>query len=125
GNGDGTFEQELFTLHDAGPTGTVIADFDGDGTLDVAMTLTLATPKAIAIAFNDGTGNLTEGPQRYEVPAAENLRGGDLNGDGRMDLVIGETRSMHFLLGNADGTFQAAQTVSIAFSPRIDVADVN
>ncbi len=43
----------------------------------------------------------------------------DFNGDGRTDLAVANTagNSMSLLLGNGDGTFQAARTFATGWSP--------
>jgi hypothetical protein len=52
---------------------------------------------------------------------------GDFNGDGRLDLVaIDGSDSVGVLLGNGDGTFQAARTFAAGVSPQsVAVADFN
>src|SRR5205085_9007898 len=51
----------------------------------------------------------------------------DLNGDGRPDLVVADEFLVSVLLGNGDGTFQAATTYGPggAFGHSVAVADVN
>ena len=53
---------------------------------------------------------------------------GDVNGDGKPDLVVANCNSdtVSVLLGNGNGTFQAQQTFSTGFDPvSVAVGDVN
>ena len=53
--------------------------------------------------------------------AAQGLVSADFNGDGRLDLAtaIRDDHTVRVLLGNGDGTFQAARTSGTAFLPEI------
>jgi hypothetical protein len=70
---------------------------------------------------------LAAGPTAFSVVAA------DVNGDGRLDLVVGTpgfgfspASTMSVLLGNGNGTFQAQQTLAAGSRPfSVAVADVN
>jgi hypothetical protein len=68
------------------------ADLDGDGDLDVAYTEALdekSRKLPSGVLWNDGTGRLSLGEQRLSPPTAYgSVASGDLNGDGRLDLVI-------------------------------------
>jgi len=53
---------------------------------------------------------------------------GDLNGDGKLDLVVANSSdsTISVLLGNGDGTFQAQATYAVGQNPRdIAIADFN
>src|SRR5207245_3543929 len=53
---------------------------------------------------------------------------GDFNGDGKLDLAVTDNanNTVSVLLGNGDGTFQAAQTVPVGTNPAlVAVGDFN
>jgi hypothetical protein len=112
GNGDGTFQAPV------GPAGrfnfSVVADFNGDGKLDmvgVGQSITIAPYfAAVELGNDDGTfspgstiasGNQSNDPTGFQVAAA------DFNRDGKLDVAIGDDLGIEVYLGNGDGTFQA------------------
>ena len=105
GNGDGTFsELPQYGPTVAGPVQIVAADFNQDGHLDLAATNGVAyrtEPVPIYIFLGNGDGSFQ---QMFVVPNGSGalLTAGDLNGDGKPDLIAGQS----YLLGNGDGTFQ-------------------
>jgi hypothetical protein len=83
---------------------TVLADFNGDGHLDLATMGNLSL--IVAIGKGDGT---FQNPVAYSAKNAYWMASGDFNGDGRPDLVVtAGVDGVGVLLGNADGTFLPA-----------------
>lgn len=84
------------------PRGTLLADIDGDGDLDVA----LGHPDSlVSILLNDGTARFTPSagsPFRVAGPAY-GLAAADLNGDGRTDLAAATVESVTVLAGSVRG----------------------
>ena len=72
-----------------------------------------------------------QAPQTFASPAGNaGVALGDLTGDGNLDMVIGSTGSnVETLLGNGNGTFQAAQTFAAgaagALAQAVALGDVN
>ena len=84
------------------------ADLNGDGIPD----LTLLGPKGVTIALGDRQGGFHELPTIDVGPNATGLSVADLNGDGKFDLLVGNTYGdVLVLLGNGDGTFRSYRTV--------------
>ena len=101
GNGDGTFASPV-PYFDGGGGPLVVADFNGDGKLDIVVGATSATNTPItALLYGNGDGTF----QAAVFPASLNnfsaLFTGDLNNDGKADLVD----AFQVALGNGDGTF--------------------
>jgi autotransporter-associated beta strand protein len=102
-----------------------VADFNGDGKPDLAVTSYYNNVK-VFLANGDGTfqapETLTAGNYTYGIAVA------DLNGDGSPDLIVGNFRSgtISVFLGFSNGTFQAAQNFSVGTGPEgIAVGDFN
>jgi hypothetical protein len=121
GKGDGTFGATLVLSNGGKFPGQsiVAADLNGDGNMDIAVvdlnrggegTTALASPMAVFY----GKGNGTFQPATvYETIFPFGIAAGDLNGDGRPDLVVAggeETDPLIFaFLGTAGGKLESAK----------------
>jgi hypothetical protein len=123
GNGDGTFQAPRSYPAGNGPVCVAVGDFNGDGIPDVAVTENGATILGTMVSILLGNGDGTFQPGKtYTVDFNPfNLAVGDFNGDGHLDLAVsnfgldgGGTVSV--LLGNGDGSFQAAQNYAVGWS---------
>jgi len=79
-------------------TNAVIADFNGDGFNDIAK----SEMGPVEIFYNDGSGFFTVLDQVSQF-AHYYVEAGDLNGDGRLDLVIADDGIDSFLLNQGNG----------------------
>jgi FG-GAP-like repeat len=82
-----------------------VADFNGDGKLDIAVGNFDNSNPSISILLGNGDGTF-QPAVNYNVPCCpSSIMAGDFNGDGKLDLVAA-TDAASVLLGNGDGTFQ-------------------
>lgn len=110
GNGDGTFTPASGSPISLGQNLSVIlvADFNGDGKLDIAVTDSSANEVYILLGNGDGTF----GPPSTIVVGndPDAMVAGDFNNDGKLDLAIANfsDNTVTVLLGYGDGTFTQA-----------------
>jgi len=130
GNGDGTFKAgNAISGTGEGSVGVAIADFNGDGIPDLAITNSSGESVSILLGKGDGT---FQPPVSYPVPEPyylQSIFAVDFNGDGIADLAIGlGYEGAAILLGNGDGTFGSpvyAGETNFYSSGFIAVADFN
>lgn len=139
GNGDGTFQPVVTYASGAGNSAqTVIADVNGDGIPDLIVSNIDYASAYGAVTVLLGLGNGTFAPAvSYSSGgwAAVEVAVADMNGDGKPDIVVANcgpvdgcgTGTIGVLLGNGDGTFQAAMDFSsgVFNATQVAVADLN
>jgi len=134
GNGDGTFQSGVPYGTGNSPAGVVVADFNGDGKEDLAVTAGCdslgpsacgvgnGTPTSgvvsVLLGFGDGTfvGKSSAygvGKWPYFITSA------DFNNDGKLDLATANNgdNTASVLLGKGDGTFQPQRSFQAGASP--------
>jgi hypothetical protein len=127
GNGDGTYTTGTPLTLTTYTTGVVAGDFNGDGILDLAVSSVgsgITEPGYLAIYLGHGDGTFTLATAAPTVGnSARAFAVADINGDGKLDLVINEYPNTRILFGNGDGTFSQGSANGLATT--VAVADLN
>jgi len=123
GNGDGTFQPEVDYPLPTKPESIITGDFNNGGKPDVVVG-NIGTVGIGPVSFlaGDGTGKL--GSAVYSrvqlITGGLSLAAGDLNRDGKLDLLISgdDYGGVQVALGNGDGTFsQGPQVITPGLTP--------
>jgi len=119
GNGDGTFQPSVnYSLGDAAsnsPGEIAVADFNGDGNLDLAVANIgiYADPgNTVSVLLGNGDGTF-QAERKYPTGyGPQGIAAADFNGDGKMDLATanGVDGTVSVLVGRGDGTFRLSNT---------------
>jgi len=112
GNGNGTFAPgPPLSMEDAEPSWLGLADFDGDGDLDLVVASQEDDTLSVFLGKGDGTFETTS-VLPYAGAGPGSVAIGDFNGDGKSDLAQANDadNTVGVLLGNGDGTFTALTT---------------
>jgi hypothetical protein len=125
GNGDGTFQPQRVLSTDRYPYRISLGDVNLDGKLDIVTgNIQYFSDRSNTVSILLGNGDGTFLPQQIFSTIANpySVTQGDLNGDGKPDLVVviseGTGNTVSMFLGNGDGTFQPAQSfASGGFAP--------
>jgi FG-GAP-like repeat len=138
GNGDGTFRAKTDFPIGTQTQAVAAGDFNSDGKVDLVVTLN--SPQfSLALLTGTGTGTFNAptffpNTSGFDSPAVVAT---DLNGDGKLDLVVMHTiacftapcrasRSITVLLGNGNGTFQTPSEIDVGTGPMaMAVVDLN
>jgi hypothetical protein len=126
GNGDGTFQAGQ-TYPAGGGSSMVTADFNGDGTLDLAVAD--SNSNSIAVLLGNGDGGFQKPFNFATALGPYILATADMNGDGKLDLVATDyginVASVSVLLGNGDGTFQTYTDYDGSHTSYLALGDFN
>ena len=107
----GGFEPQRSFPVGTGPREVVVADFNGDGRLDLATPNATANTVSVLLGNGDGTFGAAVHYAVQQTPLT--IEAADLDGDGDTDITVanGNTPSISVLHGNGDGTFVTHQTI--------------
>lgn len=110
GDGTGHFNSPINYLAVASHS-LLLADFNHDGKLDIAVNGEDGSPISVLLNNGDGTFGSTTNLSRGNPPSAsDSIVSADFNGDGIPDLATAnnDSQSISVLLGRGDGSFSDA-----------------
>lgn len=132
GNGVGGFNAGAVVATVTGGPSVAVADFNGDGRLDAALCYPsgVRDGRVFSVMLGRGDGTFTMGADRYPAPVRScSITTGDLNGDGRPDVILsGWDFSQLHLVPNLGGGLMGTATIlsGVPLQPTaVEVADVN
>ena len=118
GNGDGTFQAARSSAGIPFPCSSALAvsgDFTGDGKPDLALNCQNNTPFGVYILAGNGDGTF-QAPTLSIPNVSGTMAAADLNGDGKLDLVVEEGGNTgQIFLGNGGGTFSNANNYALNY----------
>jgi len=91
------------------PRGSTTADFNSDGRPDVVTILDF-TAGNILLATGDGDGTFTPAGEIAGTTQTQGLDAGDVNGDGKADVIAATTSEVKIEYGDGHGGFAAGPT---------------
>ena len=108
------------------------ADLDADGHLDLAVTdnpsAPASGPDSVSVLLADGAGGFLPRAGIGAATAPADVRIGDFDGDGHLDVVFSNSglATVGLLLGDGEGQFPSRADIDVADGPRgIAVGDFN
>jgi dienelactone hydrolase len=107
-------------------TSVAVADFNGDGILDLALADWDAEALGVMLGNGDGTFKAVVNYSAGLDP--ESVVVGDFNNDGKLDIAEANafSNNVSVFLGNGDGTFRAAVNYDVGSAPYyVGVGDFN
>jgi hypothetical protein len=129
GNGAAGFSPALgspFTILGFEPSGIAAGSFDADGDVDLMLGTADATTPDILFAAGNGSGAFFDAGTTGAQPTSNDVRAGDLDNDGNLDVVASSsTTFLSVLLNNGAANFAANTALLSATIERIALADFN
>ena len=104
GTGTGTFAPKIDSGTGKGPISIGVGDFNGDGKLDLAIANGEALGGSLSVLLGAGTGTFAPKTDYSTGDPAGSVAVGDLNGDGKVDLVATQGFVVSVLLNSCNNT---------------------
>ncbi|MDQ0640272.1 gliding motility-associated-like protein [Pedobacter sp. W3I1] len=125
-DGTGNFSGTTLVTGGAGTRQIELADLDGDGDLDMVMANATSAPNpTVSVRFNNGTGIFSGGTNYPLSILALSVTLGDVDGDGDLDLLVGDQAAVWMRLNNGSGSFAAGIAISGGVSSNALLLDID
>jgi hypothetical protein len=124
GDGEGGFKLSSSNLIGVASVNVAVADFNGDGHLDVAVTdQGFESPGDLIVFFGDGRGKLRKVAKFKMSQGPVGIAAADLNGDNHPDLAVTQfsTGSVAVFLNDGTGKFKNPVTYDAGGGEAVDV----
>jgi hypothetical protein len=117
GKGDGTFQNAVSYGTGNDPFAVVTADFNHDGSLDLAFIN--GDVNRVSVLLGNGNGTFPSHADYRCGNAPVAVAVGDFNGDGWLDIVVvnSEDNTISIFMGRPDGTFLLSATYPVGLYP--------
>lgn len=103
-----------------------LADFDGDGNEDLVLLDGNLDTLFWFRSRGDGTFDIQEGPElRGLRSGVSSLQAGDVDGDGKPDLLLTSFPEVHILLNSGEGPFGESGVVEMSVHSRLLLEDID
>ena len=124
--GDGWFQPKRDYGAAGGAASVAVGDLNGDGALDLATVGNAAVGNAVSVLLNRGDGSFQAKIVYRTAHGHYALAIGDLNADGKSDLVVTNAHSVSVLLNSGGADFGTRREYRTAQDPEaVAIGDVN
>lgn len=125
GNGAGGFETEFPVLFDVNLRAFAVGDLNLDGRDDLLAT-TGGGGQDVLVRLSNPSGGFTEEARYQASDYIDLIQPRDLNGDGKLDLIVMGSSGLTTLAGRGDGGFASPRKITpYVNGTRVDAADFN
>jgi uncharacterized protein (TIGR03437 family) len=122
GNGNGTFQAPTAISVPGIPESLGLGDVNKDGHPDLIAGVFEQSRTQLAILLGTSSGAFQSPSYLNTITTAASITVTDLNGDGNLDLMLGDCCEASYMLGDGNGTFQAEVRVPTGPNPGLIVA---
>jgi flagellin-like hook-associated protein FlgL len=127
GNGNASFGASKNFAAGQQPISVATGDVNGDGVLDITAADYYYGGSGASVLLGNGDGSFRAKTSFATGPMTRDVTLGDINGDGRLDLVSADKASATFsvFIGNGDGSFKARTSILTEGSSFVSLRDLN